>query len=51
MCQWAKRLFFIFSPNDADVKNKPKNIRLQIQSTDEANKKRENNVKMDRIKT
>jgi len=47
----AKRLFFICSPNVADVKNKPKNIRLQIQSTDKANKIRENNVKMDRIKT
>ena len=47
----AKRLFFICSPNDADVKNKLKNIRLQIQSTDKANKIRENNVKMDRIKT
>jgi len=49
MCQLAKRLFFICSPND--VKNKPENIRLQIQSTDKANKRRENNVKMDRIKT
>jgi len=45
----AKRLFFICSPSDADVTNKPKNIRLQ--STDKANKIRENNVKMDRIKT
>jgi len=47
----AKRLFFICSPNVADVKKKPKNIRLQIQSTDKANKIGENNVKMDRIKT
>jgi len=47
----AKRLFFIRSPNDADVMNKPKNIRLQIQSTDRANIIRENNIKMDRIKT
>jgi len=47
----AKRLFFICSPNVADVKNKPKNIRFQIQSADKANKIRENNVKMVRIKT
>jgi len=39
----AKRLFFICSPNDADM-NKPKNIRLQIQTTDKANKIRENHV-------
>jgi len=47
MCQLAKRLFFISSPNDADIMNKPKNIRLEIQSTDRANKTRENDVKMD----
>jgi len=32
-----QRLLFIRSPNDADVKNKPKNTRLQIQSTGRAN--------------
>jgi len=39
----SQEAVFICSPNDADVKNKPKNTRLQIKSTDEANKIRENN--------